>query len=73
MRGRIALQSTSREMTGSGGAVSRQLWEFACVLAPLLVFTALNRFQLIRVAKEPAMPLPAQDQLRSPRVRRGMQ
>ena len=72
MRGRIALQSTSCEMT-EGDGVFRDSFGSARVLAPLLVFTALNRFQLIRVAREPAMPLPAQGQLRSLRVRRGMQ
>jgi hypothetical protein len=74
MRGRIALQKQFvRNVGRRGGAVSRQLWECARIRAPLFRFTALNRFQLTRVAKEPARMLAGQDRLRSPRGRRGMQ
>ena len=58
----IALQSTSCEMT-EPAALSRDSFGSARVLAPLFRFTALNRFRSTRVAREPARPLPAQDQL----------
>lgn len=70
MRGRIAFQSTSCEMTEGGGSVCDSL---GSPRRPRTALTALNRFRSTRVAREPVRMLPVRDQLRSPQARRAMQ